>query len=86
MSKPFFEVFPTLKVDDELHSMFGGVEVSKVTTNSDRDFIKVHLLSRYLIPKRCVYGVERKLKEQLFGRTHIQVEVKEQYDLSQCLQ
>ncbi len=83
MSKPFFEVFPTLKVDDELHSMFGGVEVSKVTTNSDRDFIKVHLLSRYLIPKRYVYGVERKLKEQLFGRTHIQVEVKEQYDLSE---
>ena len=43
MSKPFFEVFPTLKVDDELRRMFEGVEVSKVTTNSDRDFIKVHL-------------------------------------------
>ena len=83
MSKPFFEVFPTLKVDDELRGLFEGVEVSKVTTNSDRDFIKVHLYSHYLIPKRCIYGVERKLKEQLFGRSYIQIEVKEQYDLSE---
>lgn len=54
MSKSFFEVFPTLKVDDELRGMFEQVEVSKVTTNSERDFIKVHLLSRYLLQKRCV--------------------------------
>ncbi len=83
MSKPFFEVFPTLKVDDELRGMFEQVEVSKVTTNSERDFIKVHLLSRYLLQKRCVYEVERKLKEQLFGRSFIQIEVQEQYDLSE---
>ena len=82
MSKPFFEVFPTLKVDEEIGRMFDEVEVSKVTTNSDRDFIKVHLLSRHLIPKRCVYEVERRLKEQLFGRNYIQIEVKEQYELS----
>ncbi|MCI8783804.1 MAG: PolC-type DNA polymerase III [Dorea sp.] len=83
MSKPFFEVFPTLKVDDELSGIFEQAEVSKVTTNSERDFIKVHLLSRYLIQKKCVYEVERKLKEQLFGRSFIKIEVKEQYDLSE---
>ncbi len=83
MSKPFFEVFPTLKVDDELRGIFEQAEVSKVTTNSERDFIKVHLLSRYLIQKKCVYEVERKLKEQLFGRSFIKIEVKEQYDLSE---
>ena len=83
MSKPFFEVFPTLKVDDELRGILEQAEVSKVTTNSERDFIKVHLLSRYLIQKKCVYEVERKLKEQLFGRSFIKIEVKEQYDLSE---
>ncbi len=83
MSKPFFEVFPTLKVDDELRRMFEGVEVSKVTTNSDRDFIKVHLCCRHLLRKKCVYEIERRLKEQLFGRSYIQVEVKERYDLSE---
>ncbi len=83
MSKPFFEVFPTLKVDDELRRMFEGVEVSKVTTNSDRDFIKVHLCCRHLLRKKCVYEIESRLKEQLFGRSYIQVEVKERYDLSE---
>ncbi len=83
MSKPFFEVFPTLKVDDELRRMFEGVEVSKVTTNSDRDFIKVHLCCRHLLRKKCIYEIESRLKEQLFGRSYIQVEVKERYDLSE---
>ena len=30
MSKPFFEVFPTLKVKDDIQMMFQGVEVTKV--------------------------------------------------------
>ena len=33
MSKTFFEVFPTLKMDDELRLQFEGVEVEKVATN-----------------------------------------------------
>lgn len=33
MSKPFFEVFPTLKVKDDIQMMFQGVEVTKVSTN-----------------------------------------------------
>ncbi len=36
MSKPFFEVFPTLKVKDDIQMMFQGVEVTKVSTNSTR--------------------------------------------------
>ena len=83
MSKPFFEVFPTLKVDDDLRRMFEGVEVTKVATNSDRDFIKVHLCCGHLLRKKCVYEIEQRLKEQLFGRSYIRVEVKEQYDLSE---
>lgn len=83
MSKPFFEVFPTLKIDSGLRNTFETVEVSKVTTNSARDFIKVHLVSRYLIQKKYVYEVERRMKEQLFGRSYIRIEVEEQYDLSE---
>ena len=83
MSKPFFEVFPTLKVNEDIRMLFDSVEVTKVATNSDRDFIKVHLYSRHLIQKRRIYEVERLLKDQLFGRSHIQIEVKERYELSE---
>ena len=52
MSKPFFEVFPTLKVKDDIQMMFQGVEVTKVSTNSTRDFIRVSIYSRHLIQKK----------------------------------
>lgn len=55
MSKPFFEVFPTLKVKDDIQMMFQGVEVTKVSTNSTRDFIRVSLYSRHLIQKKHIY-------------------------------
>ena len=83
MSKPFFEVFPTLKVNDRLKMMFTGVEVMKVTTNSARDFIRVHIFSRHLIQKKSIYDMEAMLKEQLFSMTRIQVQILEDYELSQ---
>ena len=69
MSKPFFEVFPTLKVKDDIQMMFQGVEVTKVSTNSTRDFIRVSIYSRHLIQKKDIYEVERMLKQQLFAGT-----------------
>ena len=82
MNKSFFEVFPTLKVNEDIQLLFQGVEVAKVATNTMRDFIKVHILSTHLIQKQRIYEIEKMLKEQLFGKNHIQVQLVEQYDLS----
>ena len=43
MSKIFFDVFPTLKVNDEIRMLFESVQVEKVSTNRQRDFINVFL-------------------------------------------
>lgn len=83
MSKSFFEVFPTLKVNEEIQVLFQGVEVLKVATNRQRDFIKVHMLSSHLIQKNRVLEVEKMLKEQLFGRGPVQVKIVERYALSE---
>lgn len=83
MSKPFFEVFPTLKVNDDIWMLFESVEVMKVATNSTRDYIRVFLHSRHLIHKMHIYEMERSLKDQLFGRSHIRVEILEDYELSE---
>lgn len=82
MTKTFFEVFPTLKVNEEIRMMFEGVEVTKVASNSTRDFIRVYIFSRHLIQKKRIYEVETMIKEQLFARTKIRIEVREQYELS----
>lgn len=82
MSKPFFEVFPTLKVNDSIETMFQGVEVTKVATNTNRDFIRVHILSTHLLQKQMIFEAQTLLKNQLFPRTGIRLEIIETYHLS----
>lgn len=82
MSKRFFEVFPTLKVPEDVQILFQDVEVVKVTTNSGRDFIKVHILSRHLIQKKRIFDMEKVLKEQLFAKSPVRISMVEKYELS----
>ena len=83
MSKPFFEVFPTLKMNEELRMLLESVEVLKVATNSSREFIRVHLRSRHLIQKKEIYDLEKRIKDQMFARSMIRIEVQDQYELSE---
>ena len=83
MSKLFFEVFPTLKMNEELRLLLESVEVLKVATNSSREFIRVHLRSRHLIQKKEIYDLEKRIKDQMFARSLIRIEVQDQYELSE---
>ena len=83
MNKPFFDVFPTLKVNNDLKILFQDVEVSKVATNSNREFIRVHILSRHLLKKQDIFTMEDKIKEQLFTHVKIRIEIVEKYELSE---
>ena len=82
MNKKFFDVFPTLKVNQEMRTLFEDVEVTKVATNSDRTYLHVHLFSMHLIQKRYIYAMETAIKEQLFALNLIQIRMVEQYQLS----
>ena len=82
MNKKFFDVFPTLKVNQEIRILFEDVEVTKVATNSDRSYLHVHLFSTHLIQKRDIYAVETAIKEQLFAMNLIQIHIIENYQLS----
>ena len=82
MNKKFFEVFPTLKVNQEMRTLFGDVEVTKVTTNSERVYLNVHLKSTHLIEKKFVCAMEMAVKEQLFSQTTTQIHFVEEYLLS----
>ena len=83
MNKKFFDVFPTLKVNQEMQSLFADTEVTKVSTNSDRSYLHIHFLSQHLIKKSMVYSMETAIKEQLFGTSQIRVQIIEAYQLSE---
>ena len=55
MGKRFFDVFPTLQTEKEIEGLFEGVEVTKVTTTSLKDRLKIYFLSTHLIPKVYIY-------------------------------
>ena len=82
ITKQFFDVFPTLKVNSDCKVLFENVEVTKVTTNSDRDYLHVHLFSTHLLAKSWIYKMETMIKEQLFGRNRIRIRIYEDYQLS----
>ena len=80
--KVFFEVFPTLRAEGELQMLFGDVEVTKITTNSSRDFLHIHMVSHHLIPKKMIWKMEEYIKEQLFGTVPVTIRIEERYVLS----
>ena len=44
--------------------------------------LREHILSRHLIQKKQIRQMERRIEEQLFSGTHINVEIIEKYALS----
>ena len=81
--KTFFEVFPTLRADGELKMLFQDVEVKKITTNSTREFLHIHMVSHHLIPKKVIWKMEQSIKEQLFGTASVAIQIEEFYVLSE---
>ena len=80
--KIFFHVFPTLKVEEDIRILFADVEVKKITTNTRRDFLHVYIFSRHLIQKKQIQLMEQRIKDQLFGKVAVDVQIEEDYALS----
>ncbi len=82
MSKAFFDVFPTLKLDTGLRDLFENVTVEKVTSTKRKDFLRVYIASEHLIQKEDVFRVEREIGKQFFPNMPIVVKFYEQFTLS----
>ena len=82
MGKQFFEVFPELHVPSELGRLMEEVEVTKVSSNRDRDHLRVYLKSGRLIDKSNIYDLEHGIERQLFPEHEITVKIVEKYQLS----
>ncbi len=82
MEKPFFEVFPTLKMNEDMKHLFALARVTKVALTRAKDFLRVYLFSEKLIHKKYIYQAEQAIKEQLFAGVGITVKIIEKFGLS----
>ena len=82
MSKPYFEVFPTLKLDKKLHDLMEQTTVERVSATSRKDFLRIYVSSERLIQKRDIWQVEEEIKRQLFEKMNITIKIYERFILS----
>ena len=81
MAKPFFDVFPTLKLDGRMKELMDEVEADKVSTTRKQDFIRIYLSSNRLIEKADVWKAEKEIKKQFFGSADLTVKIYERFHL-----
>ena len=80
--KSFFEVFPTLKVKEELSDIFKGVIVENVYSTRRHDRLRVRIASEYLIEKRDIRSMENSIKSELFPDATMDIILQEGFNLS----
>ena len=82
MAKPFFEVFPALKLENELQDLMGQTMVTRVSSTRNKDFLRIYIESDRLILKESVYKVEKEIKKQFFPTFTMKIKIYEKFHLS----
>ncbi|MCR5655450.1 MAG: PolC-type DNA polymerase III [Lachnospiraceae bacterium] len=81
--KAFLEVFPTLKLKDELREAVDGVVVSQIGSSKRRDKLNIYITADRVIGREDLADVEQVMCEQLFPDFKIDVNIIEHFDLSE---
>ncbi len=82
MFKTFPEVFSELKLDNEINNLLKETLVTKVSTNRERNFLRVYIKSNHIIEKKVLYQLENQLNKQLFHGSYKEISIIDSYELS----
>lgn len=81
--KKFLEVFQNLTLSEELKSIFGLVDITRITANSEHTKMRIYIESSRLIEKSAIFKVREELRKALRTGKKISIEIIEKYILSQ---
>ena len=70
MSKLFFEVFPSLKLEGTARDIMEQAQVERICATKRRDYLRIYLSSRRLIEKEIIWSAEMQITRQLFPKYH----------------
>ena len=82
MEKEFFDVFPSLKLKDQLKEWLEMVTVSRVTCNPAKTRLWVYIHSERWIHKKFIFALEDQIERQCFPGMEMRVTVIERFHLS----
>ncbi len=77
----FFEVFEGLKLDERLCALMEDTNVEKLTTDSQKTFLRVYLSSPRLIDRKDIFAVQEAILNQKMAYTGMEVKIYERFRL-----
>ena len=80
-TKPFYEVFPALKLEGEAGALFGETGVSRIRSSSDHRMVEVYLQSPNIISDRDIKRTQSSI-ERMLGRYKTRVKLIVRFELS----
>ena len=83
MAKSFKDVFPTLKLDNEITELLNDAEVTKISANHEHDHIRIYLRAKRLIFKKKIWKLEEAIQSQIFAGKNLKITIIESYQLSE---
>lgn len=81
MERKFFDVFGKLKDEDKGGFVLQNCEIERLSTNKEKSVLKVYLKSDTIIPKRAIWKLEERIKDQYFQGTGTKVRIYESFNL-----
>ena len=79
--KGFFEVFPTIRLPEELRGLFSGASVKTVLKSRNGKAYHIYVSFPSIVEKRDIYKVERELQRQVFSQAEIKAKLHESFVL-----
>lgn len=79
----FLDVFPNIKISDDIKSLMSDVEIVKIASNSASTRIRIYIKSNHIIEKKAVYELEKVIKSTIYGSiNNATVKINECFTLS----
>ena len=79
----FLDVFPGLKLPDDIKMMVNDVNVVKIATNSSSTRTRIYIESTHIIDKKTIYELERIIKNAIYAKMpNATVKINESFKLS----
>ncbi|MDR2545952.1 MAG: PolC-type DNA polymerase III [Lachnospiraceae bacterium] len=75
MSFSFREAFPTLVLSEALEKAFSQTLITKITTTSEHDILRIHVAVESLLDKSSVNSIKVEIKNQLFPQKEMSIEI-----------
>ena len=82
-TKPFFSVFPDLKVSDDVRALFEDANIKEITLKKRDNMLKISFQCDHLISRVDTWRMERTIREQLFSKRFVKIRFQESYHLSE---